>query len=69
VLYARLLRGNMFWRETSGATISLTQDEPPHVAIAQPLLWRGQNAAMLAAALESFADTVERWMQVPDGKT
>jgi hypothetical protein len=60
-LYADLLRGNLFWRATLGATLSLSGDEPAHVILAQSIPWRGLNGIDLAARLETFLNTVEDW--------
>ena len=60
-LYADLLRGNLFWRATLGATLSLSGDEPAHVILAQSMPWRGLNGNELAAKLETFLNTVEDW--------
>ena len=60
-LYADLLRGNLFWRATLGATISLSGDEPPHVIMTLPLVWRGLNGEQLALKLETFVNTLEDW--------
>lgn len=71
--YVHLLRGNLFWHATSGATLSLTQDEPPNVVAAVAVKWRHHDAASLAAQLESFVDTVESWSRtvasLPDAAT
>jgi hypothetical protein len=63
-LYADLLRGNLFWRTTFGATLSLSGDEPPHVIMALPTAWRGLNGAQLAGKLETFLNTVEDWSEL-----
>ena len=60
-LYADLLRGNLFWRATLGATLSLSGDEPPHVVLALSTPWHGLNGIELAAKLETFLNTVEDW--------
>lgn len=60
-LYADLLRGNLFWRATLGATISLTGDEPAHVIMTLPIAWRGLNGEQLALKLETFVNTLEDW--------
>jgi hypothetical protein len=63
-LYADLLRGNLFWRTTFGATLSLSGDEPPHVIMALPTTWRGLDGTQLAAKLETFLNTVEDWSEL-----
>ena len=60
-LYADLLRGNLFWRATLGATLSLSGDEPAHVILALPIPWRGLDGIELNAKLETFLNTVEDW--------
>jgi hypothetical protein len=67
-LYADLLRGNLFWRATFGATLSLSGDEPPHVVMALPLAWRGKTGAELAGRLETFINTVEDWSELVAGR-
>lgn len=63
-LYGDLLRGNLFWRTTFGATLSLSGDEPPHVILALPVAWRGLTGAQLAGRLETFLHTVEDWAEL-----
>jgi hypothetical protein len=60
-LYADLLRGNLFWRATLGATLSLSEDEPAHVVIAQKLAWQPLDEAALEQHLERFVNIVEDW--------
>ncbi|MCF8161181.1 MAG: type III secretion system chaperone [Polaromonas sp.] len=60
-LYADLLRGNLFWRATLGATISLSGDEPAHVIMTLPVAWRGLRGEQLALKLETFVNTLEDW--------
>lgn len=63
-LYADLLRGNLFWRTTLGATLSLSGDEPPHVILALQVPWRGLDGARLAARMETFVKTIEDWSEL-----
>ena len=63
-IYPALLRGNLFWRATLGATLSLTGDEPPHVVLAQETRWRGQDLGAMVAFLERFLHTAEDWLEV-----
>lgn len=63
-LYADLLRGNLFWRATLGATISLSGDEPPHAILTLPVDWRGLDGAQLAMRLETFVNTLEDWAEL-----
>ncbi len=67
-LYGDLLRGNLFWRTTFGATLSLSGDEPPHVILALPVGWRGLNGAQLAGKLETFLHTAEDWAELVAGR-
>jgi Tir chaperone protein (CesT) family len=67
-IYADLLRGNLFWRATLGATLSLSGDEPPHVVLALPTAWRGASGIELAKRLETFLNTAEDWQAlIADG--
>lgn len=63
-VYADLLRGNLFWRATLGATISLSGDEPPHVVMTLPVAWRGLNGEKLALRLETFVNTIDDWAEL-----
>ena len=63
-VYADLLRGNLFWRATLGATISLSGDEPPHVIMTLPVAWRGLNGEQLALRLETFVNTIDDWAEL-----
>lgn len=63
-LYGDLLRGNLFWRSTLGATLSLSGDEPPHVILASTVAWRGLDGPRLAARMETFIATAEDWGEV-----
>lgn len=63
-LYPTLLRANLFWRATLGATLSLSGTEPPHVILAQEFPWQQLRMEELATRLESFVNTVEDWQAV-----
>ncbi len=63
-LYSNLLRANLFWRATLGATLSLSEDDPPHVILALQQPWQPLDAAQLNASLERFVNTVEDWSEV-----
>jgi len=63
-IYADLLRGNLFWRMTQGATISLSGDEPPHVIMTLPVAWRGLSGEQLSFNLETFVNTLEDWTEL-----
>lgn len=58
-VYATLLRGNLFWEATQGATVSLSHDDLAHVVMVRSIAWRGLNVAELASALETFINTAE----------
>lgn len=59
--YAELLRANLFWGATQGATLGLSSDEPPRAILTLPLRWRGLDGVQLTARLQGFVDTVEDW--------
>jgi hypothetical protein len=63
-IYPALLRGNLFWRVTLGATLSLTGDDPAHVVLAQEKRWRGRDLGAMVAFLERFLHTAEDWLEV-----
>ncbi|MGJ0506638.1 MAG: type III secretion system chaperone [Methylocystis sp.] len=67
-VYGDLLRGNLFWRLTFGATLSLSGDDPPHVILAQAAPWRGETAETFAARLDSFANVAEDWAGIVAAK-
>lgn len=62
--YADLLRGNLFWRATLGATISLSGDEPSHVIMTLPVAWRRLNGEQLSLRLETFVNTIDDWAEL-----
>ena len=59
--YERLLQANLFWQATSGATLSLSADQPPHAVLARALHWMSLDDASFGMAVESFVNTVEDW--------
>lgn len=59
--YEKLLQANLFWQQTSGATLSLSGDAPPHAVLARPLHWMPMDGTSFGAAVEAFVDTVESW--------
>lgn len=59
--YEKLLQANLFWQQTSGATLSLSGDQPPHVVLAQALHWMPMDDTLLGAAMERFVNAVEEW--------
>ena len=64
--YPMLLKANLFWRATQGATFSITDDEPAHVVLTTALSWRHLDAEQLVFAFERFVHTVEDWREVLD---
>lgn len=59
--YEKLLQANLFWQQTSGATLSLSGDQPPHVVLAHALHWLPMDDTRLGAAMERFVNAVEEW--------
>lgn len=60
-LCEKLLQANLFWQQTSGATLSLSGDEPPHAVLARALHWMPMDETGVVAAVENFVNTVEGW--------
>lgn len=60
-LHEKLLQANLFWQQTSGATLSLSGDTPPHAVLARALHWMPMDEASLVAAVENFVNTAEDW--------
>ncbi|QJC57263.1 hypothetical protein HC248_02584 [Polaromonas vacuolata] len=60
-IYYDLLRGNLFWDATKGATISLSLDDPSHIIMTIALKWKAMDCSVMAKHLESFVNTVEDW--------
>jgi hypothetical protein len=63
-LYATLLRGNLLWQATLGATLSLAEDEPDHVILSRAISWRSMDCAQLWVRLETFVNTCEDWAKL-----
>jgi hypothetical protein len=61
--YKDLLRSNLFWAATNGATFSLSGDDPHHTIITLPVYWPGLDGTALCERLETFVNTVEKWSQ------
>ena len=68
-LYPVLLKANLFWRTTLGATLSLSEDDPPHVIIALQQACQSLDAGQLSTLLERFVNTVEDWTEVVKNAT
>ncbi|MET1117280.1 MAG: type III secretion system chaperone [Comamonas sp.] len=61
--YEKLLQANLFWQQTSGATLSLSADKPPHAVLARPLPWMLLEDTSFGAAVEAFVHTLEAWQK------
>ena len=62
--YELMLQGNLFWRSTLGATLSLTKDDEPRAVIAIEFDWQSLDPASLEAKFETFTNTVEDWHEL-----
>jgi len=60
-LYPLFLEANLLWGGTAGATLSISDDTPPHVVLAQPYAWSGTTAAQFHEMVEEFLKTANRW--------
>lgn len=56
-----LLEANRFWHETGGATLSLDDQEPPRVILAQRLAWSPPDAARFVQNFEHFVGYLDEW--------
>ncbi|MCD2513147.1 type III secretion system chaperone [Comamonas endophytica] len=61
--YEKLLRANLFWQQTSGATLSLSGDQLPRAVLARPLPWTLLEDTSFGAAVEAFVHTTEEWQK------
>lgn len=68
-IYPDLLKANLFWRTTMGATLSLTDDPKPRVILAIEFLWQNLEIAELTTRLESFVNAVEDWGELVNKDT
>jgi hypothetical protein len=68
-LYRDLLAANLFWDGTSGATLSLSNDDPPNVVLTQAFDWRGKTGAQFAQTIETFAAVAQDWSEMLSGET
>ncbi|MBL0419154.1 type III secretion system chaperone [Ramlibacter sp. AW1] len=57
---ACLLRANRFWRATGGATLSLDDEDPPRVVMAQRVSWHLAEAEFIDQ-VEEFVGWVSQW--------
>ncbi len=63
-IYETLLKANLFWRATLGATLSLSQDETPHVVLALAVRWKELDANQFEAIFDRFVNTIEDWSEL-----
>jgi hypothetical protein len=68
-IYADLLRANLFWRSTMGATLSLSDDATPHVILAREFSWRHYDFGQVISVLETFVNTAEDWSELVQSKS
>lgn len=61
-LYPSLLQANLFWHSTHGATLSITDDQPPRVILAAQYDWMHLTPVQFEAHIEHFVDTAEKWL-------
>ena len=68
--YEKLLQANLFWQQTSGGTLSLSGDLPPHAVLARPVHWMSMDEISFGATVQTFVNTVESWQdQVTHAET
>jgi len=63
-LYPVFLEANLLWGGTAGATLSISDDTPPHVVLAQTFSWPGAAPQQLHEMVEGFLKTANRWRDV-----
>jgi hypothetical protein len=68
-IYRDLLAANLFWSGTSGATLALSNDNPPNVVLTQAFDWRGKTGAQFARTIETFADVARDWSEMLSGES
>jgi hypothetical protein len=68
-IYRDLLAANLFWEGASGATLSLSGDDPPHVVLAQSFGWRGKTGAQFGGVVSTFANVAQDWSEMLSGET
>lgn len=65
-LLVSMLQANRFWHETAGATLSLDDQEPPRVILAQSVRFLDLDTPRLIAAFENFAGALQamhEWLE------
>lgn len=58
-LMVAMLRANRFWHETGGATLSLDDQSPPRVILAQSVRFQDLSTARLIEGFEGFAGALQ----------
>lgn len=70
-LLVSMLQANRFWHETGGATLSLDDQTPPRVILAQSVRFQDIDTSRLIEAFENFAGALQamhEWL-APEVKT
>jgi hypothetical protein len=57
-LLSRLLQANRFWRETAGATLSLDEEQPPRLVLADRYDWPGTDPEDFVERVNRFIDAL-----------
>ena len=58
-LLVSMLRANRFWHETGGATLSLDEQTPPRVILAQSLRFVDLDTSGVIAGFENFSGSLQ----------
>lgn len=64
----RLLQANRFWRETAGATLSLDEEQPPRLVLADRYDWPGLDSDDFVDRVNQFIDVLHEtraWLDEP----
>lgn len=67
-LLKQLLQANRFWRETGGATLSLDEEQPPRLVLADRYDWPGLDPEDFIEKINQFIDVLHEarsWMDAP----
>lgn len=68
-LLKRLLQANRFWRETAGATLSLDEEQPPRLVLADRHDWEGLDQDEFVERINQFIDFLHdarSWLEEPE---
>ncbi len=65
-VYQVMLRGNLLWQATAGATLSLTDEDTPRVILARALRWREVDGEHLLGRIHHLLDAAEDWRALLD---